>query len=83
MSDDYGFENKTVDELRKIVTDLVNDNMDLAHTKKEYVAGINSVVKENNKKIEAAMESIKTRSANDAALELEKKADAILQKNGL
>lgn len=83
MSDDYGFENKSVDELRKIVTGLVDDNIKLAHDKKEYVKGMNGVIKENVKRIEAAVESLKVRQANDAALELEAKASAILAQKSL
>lgn len=53
--DPYGFEKETADGLRRIVTDMVKSDMQLRVDKKEYVAGVNEVLKENKKRTEAAV----------------------------
>lgn len=71
-TDPYGFSKLTQDQLRKVVVDLVRQNVDLDDQKKDYVASTNEVIKENKKKMLAALDSMKTaeRQAHDEAIEL-------------
>lgn len=70
--DPYGFSKLTQDQLRKVVVDIVKQNVDLDDQKKEYVASTNEVIKENKKRMLAALEAMKTaeRQAHDDAIEL-------------
>jgi glutamate racemase len=54
-SDPYGFDRLTVPELNKVIADTVKQNLSLVDQKKEYVAATNEVLRENKKKIDAAI----------------------------
>lgn len=71
-TDPYGFSKLDVQALRKVIVDVVKQNRDLSDQKKDYVAATNEVINENKKKIEAALEALKTaeQSQVDAAHEL-------------
>lgn len=76
--DEYGFEDKSIEDLNKIVTDVATDSMDLQRRKKAYVSGINDVLKENKKRMEAAIEHIKIKRAMNTHAALENAAEKIL-----
>jgi hypothetical protein len=59
----FGFDSMSVQELRKNIVDLVRQNVELSYDKKEYVASITTLMKENTRKIEHALEAVKTAEA--------------------
>lgn len=58
--DDFGFSAMTVTQLRKEIADMVKSSTDLIDDKKDYVAGVNEVLKETKKRMTAAVTALKT-----------------------
>lgn len=77
----YGFESESVDSLRKIVSDIAADNVVIQGNKKEYNGGVNAILKENKKRMEAALDEIKAKQADAASKKLEAQAVAILNRS--
>ncbi len=56
----FGYASMSAPELRKTIVDLVRQNVELAEDKREYTSSINTLVKENSRKIVNALEVLKT-----------------------
>jgi hypothetical protein len=76
--DEYGFDSKSVDDLMKIVTDIVTDSIELQKNKKAYVSGVNDVLKDNKKRMEAAIDQIRIKKAFDNQEQVDKLADKLM-----
>lgn len=55
-NDPYGFGNLTATELRKVISDLVRSNEEVAAEKKDYVGAANDTIKEGKARIGKALE---------------------------
>lgn len=66
--DTYGFSKLTATELRKVITDLVKTNEEVADAKKMYDGAANDTIKEGKTRITAALEFLKIaeRTLDDA-----------------
>lgn len=54
-SDTFGYDKLSAFELRKIISDLYGDNLDMSEQKKAYVDGINEVIKNNKERMDVAI----------------------------
>jgi predicted transcriptional regulator of viral defense system len=70
-SDTFGFDKMSADELRRIVTTLFRDNIDMKEQKKAYTDGINEILKNNQERMEMACSFITAleKSGQDGAHE--------------
>lgn len=80
--DTYGFSKLSVPELNKVVADLVKRNGALKDQKKDYVASANDVIKENNKRIDAALAARNTADMTQLDKDHEIRVDKFLAEAG-
>lgn len=80
--DTYGFSKLSVPELNKVVADLVKANGVLKDQKKDYVGATNEVIRENSKKIDAALAARNTADLTKADEEHETRVGTFLKSVG-
>lgn len=74
----YGYDKLTITELRKVIADLTKETISLKDDKKEYVAGLNDVLKDIRLKTESAVEVLRTAERTQGSQELDKMGDRLL-----
>ena len=80
--DTYGFSKLSVPELNKVVADLVKHNGALKEQKKDYVGATNEVIRENNKKIDAALAARNTAELTQQDKDHEQRVGTFLKSVG-
>lgn len=77
-TDTFGYEKKTLPELRKILSDLYRDNLDMKDKKKAFVDGVNEVVKGNNERMEIIINFITLAERAGADADHERRVEEFL-----
>jgi phosphoglycerol transferase MdoB-like AlkP superfamily enzyme len=80
--DNFGFDKLTVPELNKVIADLTDKNGALTDQKKDYVSATNEVIRENKKKIDAALAARRTAEQVKADEQHEERVGTFLANTG-
>ena len=77
--DPYGFFQMDATNIRKVITDMTRESLELEEEKKDYVAGVNEIVKENKLRIKAALAALKQLGQKEADAAHERRTNEFLR----
>lgn len=79
MSDTFGYDKLSTTELRKVISDLTKQVLELKSDKREWVSAANEAIKETNSRIERAVEALRDAEKAGTDLAHERAVDVFLK----
>lgn len=77
--DPYGFSQMSATDLRKVITDITRESYELEEEKKDYVAGVSDILKENKQRVKTALAALKQLGQKEADAAHEQRVDNFLR----